>query len=107
MSAHEHWQMDASAPELYKRYLVPAITSIWANDLLDRVGLRSSRSAVSSTRTVNPHPADAAPGAAATIRILIHSDGPSFGDRSGRAGKDRRGDQDHSRMACDRKGVLS
>ena len=25
MSAHEHWQMDASAPELYERYLVPAI----------------------------------------------------------------------------------
>jgi ubiquinone/menaquinone biosynthesis C-methylase UbiE len=29
--------MDASAPELYERYLVPAITSLWANDLLDRV----------------------------------------------------------------------
>src|SRR3974390_2208525 len=38
MSADEHWQMDASAPELYERYLVPAITSVWANDLLDRVG---------------------------------------------------------------------
>lgn len=36
MVADEHWQMDASAPELYERYLVPAITSIWANDLLDR-----------------------------------------------------------------------
>jgi ubiquinone/menaquinone biosynthesis C-methylase UbiE len=33
----EHWQMDASAPELYERYLVPAITALWANDLLDRV----------------------------------------------------------------------
>ncbi|MGY8686003.1 methyltransferase domain-containing protein [Bradyrhizobium sp. UFLA05-153] len=39
MSAHEHWQMDASAPELYERYLVPAITSVWANDLLDRIAL--------------------------------------------------------------------
>lgn len=29
--------MDASAPELYERYLVPAITSVWANDLLDRI----------------------------------------------------------------------
>jgi hypothetical protein len=38
VSAHEHWQMDASAPELYERYLVPAITSVWANDLPDRVG---------------------------------------------------------------------
>ena len=37
MSAHEHWQMNASAPELYERYLVPAITSIWAADLLDRL----------------------------------------------------------------------
>lgn len=37
MSTHEHWQMDASAPELYERYLVPSITSVWANDLLDRV----------------------------------------------------------------------
>lgn len=44
MSAHEHWQMDASAPELYERYLVPAITSIWANDLLDRVGPRRGES---------------------------------------------------------------
>jgi ubiquinone/menaquinone biosynthesis C-methylase UbiE len=44
MSAHEHWQMDASAPELYERYLVPAITSVWATDLLDRVGPRRGES---------------------------------------------------------------
>src|SRR5690349_19803021 len=44
MSANEHWQMDASAPELYERYLVPAITSVWANDLLDRVRLRPEES---------------------------------------------------------------
>lgn len=44
MSAHEHWQMDASAPELYERYLVPAITSVWANDLLDRVSLSRGES---------------------------------------------------------------
>jgi ubiquinone/menaquinone biosynthesis C-methylase UbiE len=44
MSAHEHWQMDASAPELYERYLVPAITSVWANDLLDRVAPRPGES---------------------------------------------------------------
>ncbi|TIU09071.1 MAG: transposase, partial [Mesorhizobium sp.] len=37
MSGHEHWQLDGSAPELYQRYLVPAITSIWAADLIDRV----------------------------------------------------------------------
>ncbi|MBR1171122.1 class I SAM-dependent methyltransferase [Bradyrhizobium liaoningense] len=37
MSVEEHWQMDATAPELYDRYLVPAITSLWAGDLLDRI----------------------------------------------------------------------
>ena len=37
MSEHEHWQLDGSAPELYERYLVPAITLIWAADLIDRV----------------------------------------------------------------------
>jgi ubiquinone/menaquinone biosynthesis C-methylase UbiE len=37
MTVHDHWQMDASAPELYERYLVPAITSVWADDLLDRI----------------------------------------------------------------------
>jgi ubiquinone/menaquinone biosynthesis C-methylase UbiE len=36
MSDHVHWQLNGSAPELYQRYLVPAITSIWADDLVDR-----------------------------------------------------------------------
>ena len=36
MSDHEHWQLDGSAPKLYERYLVPAITSVWATDLIDR-----------------------------------------------------------------------
>jgi ubiquinone/menaquinone biosynthesis C-methylase UbiE len=36
MSEHEHWQLDGSAPELYQRYLVPAITSLWAADLIER-----------------------------------------------------------------------
>jgi ubiquinone/menaquinone biosynthesis C-methylase UbiE len=35
-AGHEHWQINGSAPELYQRYLVPAITSLWAVDLLDR-----------------------------------------------------------------------
>jgi len=38
--------MDASAPELYERYLVPAITSVWANDLLDRVNPRRGDSII-------------------------------------------------------------
>lgn len=36
MSDHEHWQLDGSSPELYERYLVPAITSLWATDLINR-----------------------------------------------------------------------
>jgi ubiquinone/menaquinone biosynthesis C-methylase UbiE len=33
---HQHWQLAGSAPELYERYLVPAITSKWAADLIER-----------------------------------------------------------------------
>ena len=36
MSDYEPWQLDGEAPELYKRYLVPTITSIWAADLGER-----------------------------------------------------------------------
>ena len=36
-----HWQLDGSSPELYQRYLVPAITSKWAEDLINRVGPRA------------------------------------------------------------------
>jgi SAM-dependent methyltransferase len=31
-----HWQLEGTAAELYERYLVPAITTKWATDLLDR-----------------------------------------------------------------------
>jgi ubiquinone/menaquinone biosynthesis C-methylase UbiE len=44
VSSHEHWQLDGSAPELYERYLVPAITSIWAADLIDRAGPQPGQS---------------------------------------------------------------
>ena len=36
MVDHDHWQLDGSAPELYQRYLVPAITTKWAEDLVGR-----------------------------------------------------------------------
>ena len=36
MAEHEHWQLAGNAPELYERYLVPTITSVWAADLVDR-----------------------------------------------------------------------
>lgn len=41
MAEHHHWQLDGSAPELYQRYLVPAITSKWAEDLVDRAQPRA------------------------------------------------------------------
>jgi ubiquinone/menaquinone biosynthesis C-methylase UbiE len=46
MSEHEHWQLDGSAPELYERYLVPAITSVWAADLIDRAMPRQGERAL-------------------------------------------------------------
>ena len=36
MVDYHHWQLDGSAPELYQRYLVPAITAKWAEDLVGR-----------------------------------------------------------------------
>jgi ubiquinone/menaquinone biosynthesis C-methylase UbiE len=36
MADHKHWQLDGSAPELYQKYLVPSITTKWAEDLIDR-----------------------------------------------------------------------
>ena len=36
-----HWQLEGSAAELYQRYLVPAITTKWAEDLIDRAQIRS------------------------------------------------------------------
>jgi ubiquinone/menaquinone biosynthesis C-methylase UbiE len=37
-----HWQLEGSAAELYQRYLVPGITSKWAEDLVHRAQLRAS-----------------------------------------------------------------
>jgi ubiquinone/menaquinone biosynthesis C-methylase UbiE len=36
-----HWQLEGSAAELFQRYLVPAITSKWAEDLVRRAQLRT------------------------------------------------------------------
>src|SRR5689334_8372947 len=36
----EHWQLEGSAPELYQRYLVPAVTGQWAADLVERAALQ-------------------------------------------------------------------
>jgi ubiquinone/menaquinone biosynthesis C-methylase UbiE len=39
-----HWQLEGSAAELYQRYLVPAITAKWAQNLINRVQLRAEES---------------------------------------------------------------
>jgi len=36
-----HWQLEGSAAELYQRYLVPAITTKWAEDLVGRAHPRA------------------------------------------------------------------
>jgi len=41
VAMHEEWQLQGGAPELYQRYLVPAVTAIWAADLAGRAGLRA------------------------------------------------------------------
>src|SRR5918993_2487820 len=40
MNDHEPWQLTGTAAELYERYLVPAITCVWAADLVRRAGLQ-------------------------------------------------------------------
>lgn len=40
MDEQEQWQLDGTAPEPYQRYLVPAITALWAADLVERAALR-------------------------------------------------------------------
>jgi ubiquinone/menaquinone biosynthesis C-methylase UbiE len=41
MDEHEPWQLTGSAAELYERYLVPVITSVWATDLVQRAALQA------------------------------------------------------------------
>ena len=43
MSGQEQYQLDGSAPELYERYLVPAVTAVWAADLIERAGLQAGQ----------------------------------------------------------------
>ena len=40
MSAAEHWQVQGREAELYERHLVPAVTALWAADLVERTGVR-------------------------------------------------------------------
>lgn len=43
MSGQAQYQLDGSAPELYERYLVPAVTAVWAADLIERAGLQAGQ----------------------------------------------------------------
>src|SRR5215212_9410217 len=40
MHDYEPWQLTGNAAELYERYLVQAITSVWAADLVHRAALQ-------------------------------------------------------------------
>ena len=40
MSPQEQWQLAGNAPESYERYLVPALFTPWAKDLLEQVALQ-------------------------------------------------------------------
>jgi ubiquinone/menaquinone biosynthesis C-methylase UbiE len=44
VSGQSQWQLGAGAPALYERYLVPAMTSMWAVDLINRTRLQSHES---------------------------------------------------------------
>lgn len=44
MSSDELWQLEGSAAELYERFLVPAITAVWAADLIERGRPRTGES---------------------------------------------------------------
>jgi ubiquinone/menaquinone biosynthesis C-methylase UbiE len=41
MSEDDAWQLRGGAAELYERYLVPAVTSLWATDLVERAAPRA------------------------------------------------------------------
>lgn len=41
MSTHEQWQLSGNAPEIYERYLVPAIFEPWAPVLIEQAALKS------------------------------------------------------------------
>lgn len=43
MSDAEQWQLHGNAAELYERHLVPAITSLWAADLVERAAPRAGQ----------------------------------------------------------------
>src|ERR1700756_658329 len=92
MAQHEAWQVGGSAAELYQRYLVPAIASLWAADLIDRAAPRPgervldvacgtgvvSRLAAARMGSGRVGGLDINAGMLAVARSLIPSAGPSI-----------------------------
>jgi ubiquinone/menaquinone biosynthesis C-methylase UbiE len=61
-----HWQLQGPAPELYQRYLVPAITTKWAEDLVARAQPRSGEDVL-----------DVACGTGVVARLAAKKTGPA------------------------------
>jgi len=99
MAQHEAWQVGGSAAELYQRYLVPAIASLWATDLIDRAAPRPgervldvacgtgvvSRLAAERMGSGRVVGLDINAGMLAVARSLSPSAGPSNGMREARS----------------------
>lgn len=92
MEQNEAWQLEGSAAEVYERYLVPAITALWAADLVKRAApqpgeqvldvacgtgivARAAAGRMGSGRVVG---LDLNPGMLAVARSLPPGPGPSI-----------------------------
>lgn len=40
MKKHNRWQLEKGGPEIYEQYIVPAFSGAWAEDMVNRAGLK-------------------------------------------------------------------